>query len=114
MTVVRDQCPLSLMLELYDVPASDACGGLYGAWALGVLQMACGAGDAVMGMIVTQLVFASTTSGDTETLHDRRKVMVRHADHWAERNNPSATVLMFLGCSEGGSKFSNAFAYMYR
>ena len=36
-------------------------------------------GDAVMGMVVTQLVFASTLSGDCETLHNRRKVMVRQA-----------------------------------
>ena len=33
-----------------------------------------------MGMVVTQLVFASTLSGDCETLHNRRKVMVRQAD----------------------------------
>ena len=32
-----------------------------------------------MGMVVTQLVFASTLSGDCETLHNRRKVMVRQA-----------------------------------
>ena len=34
------------------------------------------AGDAVMGMVVTHLVFASTSCADCETLHDRRKVMV--------------------------------------
>ncbi|CAL5221385.1 g3568 [Coccomyxa viridis] len=32
-------------------------------------------GDAVMGMVVTHLVFASTSCADCETLHDRRKVM---------------------------------------
>lgn len=37
------------------------------------------AGDAIMGMIVTHLVFSSTSNGDCETLHDRRKVMVRPA-----------------------------------
>ena len=36
------------------------------------------AGDAVMSMAVTHLVFASTSIGDCETLHDRRKVMVSH------------------------------------
>ena len=34
------------------------------------------AGDAVIGMAVTHLVFASTSSADCQTLHDRRKVMV--------------------------------------
>ena len=29
-----------------------------------------------MGMVVTHLVFASTSCADCETLHDRRKVMV--------------------------------------
>ena len=32
-----------------------------------------------MGMIVTHLVFSFTSNGDCETLHDRRKVMVRPA-----------------------------------
>jgi len=34
------------------------------------------AGDAVMGMIVTHLVIASTSSEDCETLHNRRRIMV--------------------------------------
>ena len=37
----------------------------------------CAAGDAIMGMIVTHLVFSFTSNGDCETLHDRRKVLVR-------------------------------------
>lgn len=30
-----------------------------------------------MNLVVSQLVFASSTKGTTEILHDRRKVMVR-------------------------------------
>lgn len=48
--------------------------GHWGACCL--MSMGDCAGDAVMGMIVTHLVVASTSSGDCETLHNRRKIMV--------------------------------------
>lgn len=35
-----------------------------------------GVGDAAMGMVISHLIFASTSCADCETLHDRRKVMV--------------------------------------
>ncbi len=50
-----------------------------------MLQM-CTAGDAVMNLVVSQLVFASSTNGTTEILHERRKVMVNclleHLEPW--------------------------------
>ena len=37
------------------------------------------AGDAVMNMAISQMVFASSASASNEVLHDRRKVMVRNS-----------------------------------
>ena len=47
-----------------------------------------------MGMVVTQLVFASTLSGDTETLHNRRKVMVRLAGAYCPMENDRCFIIL--------------------
>ena len=47
-----------------------------------------------MGMVVTQLVFASTLSGDCETLHNRRKVMVRQTGAYRLIVNGSCFIIL--------------------